>query len=99
MCAARAHGSLSPKISVPCRSNADRIHACTAKNRAVLRRGCSFGEGQGLIIFTWKCSRVTGPVRYARSIKGDVNRNTSPWTGGGGEILPAIQPVDWREGL
>jgi hypothetical protein len=29
----------------------------------------------------------------ARSIKGDVKKNTSPSTGGSGEILPDIQPV------
>src|SRR5258706_9841140 len=39
VCPARAHGSLSPKIAVLYRSNADCIHALTAENPAVLRRG------------------------------------------------------------
>jgi|ERR1700730_15973704 hypothetical protein len=42
----RTHARVPVPQTVLCRSNAGRIHAFTAENRAVLRRGGSFGEGQ-----------------------------------------------------
>jgi hypothetical protein len=36
-------------------------------------------------------------LRFRRSIKGDVKRNTSATTGGSGEIRLAIQPLCWSE--